>query len=597
MADVPSGIFDPARLAAVRATGLLDTAAEENFDRLAGLAALLLDAPYGFITVVDETRSFWKSCIGIESDDLADRQNPVEESFCQYVIASGQPLIIGDVTADPRTAENPSIASMGVAAWAGFPLLGPQGEVLGTLCVIDTVTREWTPRHVEVLSTLSAAASSEIALRSTAAAAAQLSRLAESGRQRLAFLADVSDALAVADDTESVVGQLAQRIVSLLCDWCLITIVDEDSGQRHDIGRAHRDPERLGDVNRYADLHLVSDSAPSAAAIATGRPVIVPDLTQSVVERSLLEPLAQDALAALKPGSVAVFPLQGKGAPFGAISLVNDIDRGPLTEGELGIAQELSRRAGLSLQNARLHSHQRRIADVLQNSLLNDPPQVVGLQIAVRYRPATENAQVGGDWYDIFAQPGGSTALVIGDVVGHDLHAVTVMAKLSTMMRTIGYDRDATPASVLRRTDQAMTGLGLSTLCTAQVVTVHAGEPGHDGVDMTWSSAGHPAPMILHPDGRVSDLTETPELLLGVRADSPRTDHHATLPAGATLLLMTDGLFERRDISYDQSIADLQAVLSPLAGRPLEQLCEELLAAALPAHPEDDVAIVAVRTT
>lgn len=118
--QLPSHILDPARLAAVRRTGLLDTGPEEAFDRLTRLAATLLGTPYAFVTVVDETRSFWKSCIGVSSTDPAERQNAVGDSFCQYVIGMDAELIVGDAEADPRTRDNPSIELMGVHAWAGF---------------------------------------------------------------------------------------------------------------------------------------------------------------------------------------------------------------------------------------------------------------------------------------------------------------------------------------------------------------------------------------------------------------------------------------------------------------------------------------------
>ena len=111
----------PERLDAVRRTGLLDTGPEEPFDRLTRLACELLGTPFGFVTVVDERRSFWKSCTGITSTEVADRQNPVGESFCQYIIATDAPVIIDDARLDPMTRDNPSITSMGVIAWAGFP--------------------------------------------------------------------------------------------------------------------------------------------------------------------------------------------------------------------------------------------------------------------------------------------------------------------------------------------------------------------------------------------------------------------------------------------------------------------------------------------
>lgn len=163
--QVPPEVHDRSRLDAVEATGLLDTGPEESFDRLTSLAATLLNAPFAFTTLVDSTRSFWKSCVGVAASQPEQRQNAVEESFCQYVVGSSRELLVGDAANDPRTRENPSVKSMGVAAWAGFPLHAPDGEVLGSFCVMDTQRREWTDRDAEVLRTLAAAAAGEIALR------------------------------------------------------------------------------------------------------------------------------------------------------------------------------------------------------------------------------------------------------------------------------------------------------------------------------------------------------------------------------------------------------------------------------------------------
>jgi sigma-B regulation protein RsbU (phosphoserine phosphatase) len=175
---VPAAILDPGRLAAVAGSGLLDTPAEEAFDRLADMAGRLLDAPFAFVTIVDANRSYWKSCIGvgISGDNTIDRQNSVEESFCQYVVGSGEKLIVGDTRADARTRDNPSIEAMGVEAWAGYPVLSPSGEILGTFCVVDTKTREWSAQDERVLETLAEAASREIALRAAIESAEALAR-------------------------------------------------------------------------------------------------------------------------------------------------------------------------------------------------------------------------------------------------------------------------------------------------------------------------------------------------------------------------------------------------------------------------------------
>ncbi|MEO9175473.1 MAG: GAF domain-containing SpoIIE family protein phosphatase [Gaiellales bacterium] len=158
-------LLDPARLAAVARTRLLDSDPEEPFDRLARLAAALLDAPFAFVTIVDERRTFWKSRIGLAEAGDHDRDQPNERSFCQYVIASGEQLIVGDAVRDPRTRGNPSVIAQAIGAWAGFPIRAPTGEILGSFCVVDVRAREWSEQDVHVLETLAAAATREIALR------------------------------------------------------------------------------------------------------------------------------------------------------------------------------------------------------------------------------------------------------------------------------------------------------------------------------------------------------------------------------------------------------------------------------------------------
>lgn len=160
---IAAAVTDPARIAAVAKTGLVDTGPEEVFDRLARLASTLLHTPFAFVTLVDERRSWYKSFIGAPDD--AQRWGAVEESFCQYVIGSGHECIIGDARDNAMTRDNRALENMGVVAWAGFPVRAPDGAILGTLCVVDTRPREWTDRDTEVLETLAEAASSEVALR------------------------------------------------------------------------------------------------------------------------------------------------------------------------------------------------------------------------------------------------------------------------------------------------------------------------------------------------------------------------------------------------------------------------------------------------
>ncbi|NEK95284.1 SpoIIE family protein phosphatase, partial [Modestobacter muralis] len=248
-----------------------------------------------------------------------------------------------------------------------------------------------------------------------------------------------------------------------------------------------------------------------------------------------------------------------------------------------------------------LYARSRRVAHAaltLQRSLLSEPPAPDHLEVAVRYVPAAQDAQVGGDWYDVFSQPDGATALVIGDVVGHDTAASAAMGHLRGLLRGISYGSADTPAAVLTRLDQAVDGLDLRTVATVVVARLEQtpAELEQGVTRLRWSNAGHPPPVVVHPDGTTEVLARTPaDLLLGVLVDAVRHDHEVTLPRGSTVLLYTDGLVERRDQEFDVGIERLRTELPALLGLPTAELADGLLARVLPARAEDDVALIAVR--
>jgi serine phosphatase RsbU (regulator of sigma subunit) len=226
--------------------------------------------------------------------------------------------------------------------------------------------------------------------------------------------------------------------------------------------------------------------------------------------------------------------------------------------------------------------------------MLTAPPEPNHCEIAVRYVPAAEGAEIGGDWYDAFLQEDGGTVLAIGDVAGHDTRAAAAMGQLRGLLRGISFASSRTPAAVLSELDCAMDGLALDTIATALVAELRPGPDG--GTAMRWASAGHPAPVLLAPDGRVGVLDAVPaDLLLGVDPRQQRTDHGTVLAPGSTVLLYTDGLVERRDRGIDEGTAALVEVLSQCVGLPLEELCDRVLELLFLPDAADDVAVLAVR--
>ena len=244
---------------------------------------------------------------------------------------------------------------------------------------------------------------------------------------------------------------------------------------------------------------------------------------------------------------------------------------------------------------SRIAAAARELSDRLQQALLTPPPEPGHLHVAVRYQPAEHEAQVGGDWYDAFLQPDGATMLVIGDVVGHGSDAAAAMGQLRGLVRALAYDNAEPPAATLTRAERTARGLAVSSLATAILARVERHPDIAGRRLLRWSNAGHIPPILLAPDGGTTLLEGRPDLMLGVDPDARRADHTAELPDGSTLLLVTDGLVERRGSDLDEGLDRLREVLRDLAGRPLEELLDTVLARLVPRAGEDDVAIVAVR--
>uniref|UniRef100_UPI003D7DEC33 PP2C family protein-serine/threonine phosphatase n=1 Tax=Kineococcus sp. SYSU DK016 TaxID=3383137 RepID=UPI003D7DEC33 len=235
----------------------------------------------------------------------------------------------------------------------------------------------------------------------------------------------------------------------------------------------------------------------------------------------------------------------------------------------------------------------RSLAETLQRSLLTSAPQPEHLEIAVRYLPAAEHAQVGGDWHDAFLTASGTACLVIGDVTGHDQDAAAAMGQVRNLLRGIGYSLEVSPASALSALDRAMRDLGVGALATGVLATVEPVE-GARAWRLRWSNAGHPPPVVLTPDGRVEVLRTDPDLLLGMDAGFQRADHVHGLVPGATVLLYTDGLVERRGASIDDGVDWLVRTAARFADLGPDGICDAVLAE-VSGHAEDDVAVLAVR--
>ncbi|MGQ7297250.1 SpoIIE family protein phosphatase [Quadrisphaera sp. KR29] len=449
---------------------------------------------------------------------------------------------------------------------------------------------------------------------------------AEKARQRLALLAEVTRQLSSTTDGEQAMQRLAGLVLPHLGDFAILAIVGDDardpsstasrptgsdgsplgasvSGRDlRDVACAHVDPAVQPLLEAYCRVRLTHLTTAGRQVLSSllvdgeprhDAPADQAGASPTEVLTPLMHGEAQHLLEQLAPSSVATFPLRGRDRTVGLLTVCTGPGRPPLTEGQLALGADIAIRAGLALDIARLYRQQRDLAAGLQRSLLTltSPTAPHGLELAVRYAAAAEAAQVGGDFYDAFVQPGGAVVLTIGDVMGHDTQAAAGMAQLRSIVRALGAAGDDGPAAVVASTDRVMSVLRLDTTATALVARWEDGE-------LLWSNAGHPPPVVVAPDGSVSTLTsETTDLLLGVKAEVPRQELRTALAPGTTVLLYTDGLVERRGQPLDAGLRRLQDELVALRAHQLdlEVLVDAVLLRLLPSHAADDVAVLALR--
>jgi GAF domain-containing protein len=425
-------------------------------------------------------------------------------------------------------------------------------------------------------------------LRETASAESRAARL-------LAGLGDVALHLASASTVDDLTAVVIERGLAVLgADGGAVCVRDDDRG----VVRLAASPS-LGERVRVEFAELPLDGPlPGSYTARTGETVLLP------TERSGLAFAPEMAIVYEETGRCAwaSLPLRARGRVLGSL-VVSWTEEREFSEQEQELlaafaaqcAQALDRIQTLEAER-RVATAARRLSETLQRSLLTRPPEPDHLEVAVRYVPASQEAQVGGDWYDAFFTRDGALSLVIGDCTGHDREAVAAMAAVRNLLRATAYAVDDSPAVVLTALEETMAGLDVSALATALLAQVEqTDEQRAAGLrTMAWSSAGHLPPLLRQPDGTTHVLHSAPDLMLGLMPSTERCDHRVELQPGATVVLYTDGLVERRGEDLDAGVERLRSALAEVGDRPLDEVCDALLSR-LGEDAEDDVALLAVR--
>ncbi|MFH7339056.1 GAF domain-containing SpoIIE family protein phosphatase [Streptomyces sp. KHY 26] len=291
-------------------------------------------------------------------------------------------------------------------------------------------------------------------------------------------------------------------------------------------------------------------------------------------------------------GTLLGVAINVRGEIYGDLYLSERHDGQPFDADDENVVIALAGAAGIAIENVRLFERVRDGAEQFQRLLLPTLPDLHPFTAAAVYRPAAEPSQLGGDWYDAIPLPGHVVAVVIGDVVGHDLRAAAAMACTRNMLRALLFDRSSAPGAILSQLDHTLQAITENPITTTTLARI---EPDEAGWRLSWSTAGHMPHLLIAPGRPAKYLFAEPGLPLGVDPAQHRPDHSCHVPPGATMVFFTDGLVEHPDRPIDQSLAELTRLVTEYVSLPLDDFVQAL-ADHHPSDGHDDMAILALRT-
>jgi PAS domain S-box-containing protein len=414
---------------------------------------------------------------------------------------------------------------------------------------------------------------------------------ADQARERLTFLLHAGDMVAATDDRRQMLEHAAHLVVPTLADHCAVFLPAAD-GTLHPTSLAHRDPARATVLAEFRQ-HKIPPVGPMSMHIAysTGRSHLLRDAKAQLPRWHDLDPGLVEVLVRLRADSVLSVPLLVDERPIGVLSLGRDAERGDFADTDIAVVEEFARRVSHGLATADTFAREHAIAETLQRSVLPGTlPSISQLDLAVCYLPATEGADVGGDWYDAFPLDGNRVGLVIGDVAGHSIGSASIMGQVRSMLRAYAIDYPD-PGEVLARTNTALARLLPEALATAvyAVLDPATGE-------LVYANAGHLPPLVATCAGQVDYLDEAAGRMLGASPEAVFGTGRRRLPSGSILLNYTDGLIENGHRDLTDGLEELAGVMRRSASLTAEQTCAAVRDALLGTDArDDDVCLLAVR--
>ena len=408
------------------------------------------------------------------------------------------------------------------------------------------------------------------------------------------FLAAASKVLSSSLDVDATLERAAAAIVPELADWCFVDVPDDRGRLRRRAIAA--DPRRGDLVDGVREAFDLADDDGPAGVLRDGRPRLYGDIDDALLRRWARDEAAFDRLRAAGLRSAIVVPLMAGDRPIGAMTLGTNVSARVLGPAELELAREVAVRAGVAVENARVHGVRAHIATTLQRSLLPPRlPAVPGMTIAARFRAAGEASDVGGDFYDLFSVDG-AWMVVIGDVTGKGPEAASITSLARYTMRTAAVYEDS-PSGVLERLNSALVvdpdRRQICTVVAARIVSETNG-----AAVVTVACGGHPAPFRVH-GGRAEPVAVAGPLL-GAFETGRWPETVVRLGPGESLVLYTDGVTDTRGPAGRFGADRLEAVLAGAAGLEPDEIANRVDTAlvAFGEGPQpDDVALLVLQAT
>jgi GAF domain-containing protein/anti-sigma regulatory factor (Ser/Thr protein kinase) len=506
---------------------------------------------------------------GLEEEVEQGVRIPVGSGFAGRVAADRRPIFLPKV--DRHSVINPILIDKGIASMLGVPLL-VEGEALGVLHVGSLTPREFSEDDAELLQL----AADRMALAIDHARLYESERQARAAAERRA--AELTQLQAITDVAlgrlsldEHVLGDMLERVREVLAvDTVAVLLLSAEGDEL--VARAARGLEE--EVERGVRIPLGRGFAGRIAE--QGATMVIDDVERADIVNPLLREKGIKTLVGV--------PLIVDERVIGVLHVGSFRPRS-FEPQEIGLLERAADRIALAADRARQHT----LAELLQRTLLPARlPEVPSLRMAARYVPGSDEAHVGGDWYDVVNLPKGRVGIAIGDVVSRGARAAAVMGQMRTALRAYALDGDG-PGVVLDRLDRLVRGLDEREMATVAYLVVDPAE-----ASATLSSAGHLPPLVLAPDGSTRFLDGVRSRPIGVAAARRYEECAVRLERGETLVLYTDGLVERRGDPIDDGLAELQRVAASVAGADPDALCDRLVRLAEEGAVADDVAVLVI---